>query len=312
MVLLSTLALGSVKGQDISEKFPFESKYQDVLESKVHYIEEYGDDSNPDQLTFLFLHGNPSSSYIWRNIIPHIKGQGRAIAVDLIGMGKSGKPAIDYTFQDHSKYLEEFIAQKNLKNIVLVLHDWGSGLGFHYASRHEENVVGIAFMEAVTQPMSWKDMNFLQKMMFKRFRDDEKGHKMIGENNFFIKKFLFKLGINRKLTQAEKDYYSAPYPTVESRKPIEQWPKEIPIDGDPDKNYFIVNNYANWLDTTSVPKLLLYAKPGMILKKKDVERIKNNYKNLEAVFIGKGKHYIQEDQPYEIGNAISNWAIKLE
>jgi len=296
----------------ISSEFPFDSKFLDVLGSQMHYVEEYGDESIPDQLTFLFLHGNPTSNYLWRNIIPYVKGLGRAIAPDLIGMGKSDKPDIDYTFQDHSRYLEAFIQQKNLKNLVLVLHDWGSGLGFHYASRNEANIAGITFMEAVTQPMSWKDADFMEKIIFKRFRDDKKGHKMIAENNFFIKMILFKMGTKRKLTQIEKDQYNAPYPTVESRKPIEVWPKEIPFDGEPDRNYIVVKAYAQWLENTTIPKLMLYAKPGMILKKNHVARIQRDYKNLETVFVGKGKHYIQEDSPHEIGDALKNWAKRLK
>ena len=297
----------TLTAQDISSEFPFESKYIDVLGSKMHYVDEYEDNSNPEQLTFLFLHGNPTSSYLWRNIIPYVKEQGRAVAPDLIGMGKSDKPDIDYTYQDHIKYLDAFIQQKNLKNIVLVIHDWGSALGFNYAFRNEHNIKGIVFMEAMTKPMSWKDANFLEKILFKRFRHEKRGHKMIAKNNFFLKMFLFKLGTKRKLSKEEKADYNSPYPTIESRKPLEVWPKEIPIDGSPARNEIIISNYSKWLTETNIPKLLLYAKPGMILKKKDVEKIQKEFKNLESVYIGKGKHYIQEDHPHEIGKAIQNW-----
>ena len=311
--IASFLLIGTnLFAQNISSDFPFESKYIDVLDSRMHYVEEYKDASDPDQLTFLFLHGNPTSNYLWRNIIPYVEGVGSAIAPDLIGMGKSGKPDINYSFEEHSQYLEEFIRKKDLKNVVLVLHDWGSGLGFHYAARHESNIVGIAFMEAVTKPLSWKDANFLEKFLFKRFRDDEKGHKMIAENNFFIEKFLFNIGTVRKLSEEEKAYYRAPYPTVESRKPIKVWPKEIPFEGSGANNYAEIDSYAKWLKQTDLPKLLLYAKPGMILKKKEVERIQRDYKELEAVYVGKGKHYIQEDQPHAIGKALKNWAQNLK
>ncbi|MEM7511806.1 MAG: haloalkane dehalogenase [Bacteroidota bacterium] len=295
----------------ISSDFPFDSKYMDVLGSSIHYIEEYRDTANPNQLTFLFLHGNPTSNYLWRNIIPYVEGIGAAVAPDLIGMGKSGKPDIDYTFKDHAKYLEEFILKKGLKNVVLVVHDWGSGLGFHYAARHEENIVGMVFMEAVTKPFKWEDAGFLERILFKRFRDDKKGHKMIAENNFFIKRFLFQLGTKRKLSKEEKEYYSAPYPTVESRKPIRVWPKEIPFDGRSEKNYEAIYSYSQWLEKTPIPKLLLYTKPGMIIKKDEVKRIQRDYQSLEAVYVGKGTHYIQEDRPHEIGAAIKNWARKL-
>ena len=304
IIVFITLALTSLSlsvAQEISSDFPFESKFIHVLGSKMHYVEEYSDSSKAEQLTFLFLHGNPTSNYLWRNIIPYVEGLGKAVAPDLIGMGKSDKPNIDYTFADHSRYLDEFIRLKKLKNVVLVVHDWGSGLGFHYAARHEDNIVGIAFMEAVTKPLRWEDANLAERILFKRFRDDEKGHKMIAENNFFINSFLFKLGTKRKLTEVEKEYYSAPYPTVESRKPIEVWPKEIPFDGETEVNYAAISSYAQWLEASAVPKLLLHANPGMILKKDEVARIKRGYKALETVYVGKGKHYIQEDHPHEIG-----------
>ena len=159
----------TMSAQNILSEFPFESKYIEVLGSKMHYVDAYEDTTNPEQLTFLFLHGNPTSNYLWRNVIPYAKGQGRAVAPDLIGMGKSDKPVIDYTYQDHIKYLDAFIQKKNLKNIVLVVHDWGSALGFNYAFRNEHNIKGIVFMEAMTKTMSWKDANFMEKMLFKRF-----------------------------------------------------------------------------------------------------------------------------------------------
>jgi haloalkane dehalogenase len=293
--------------QEISSNFSYQSKYITVDDSKMHYIDEYGDAAHPDQLTFLFLHGNPTSNYLWRNIIPYVKDHGRAVAPDLIGMGKSDKPDISYTFLNHIRYLKGFILQLELKNIVLVIHDWGSALGFNYALLNEKNVKGIVFMEALTKPMRWKDASLMTKFIFKRFRDDKKGHRMIAEKNMFIKLFLFKVGVKRKLTEEEKAHYSSPYPTVESRKPIEVWPKEIPIDGFPEENHAIISRYTKWLQETDIPMLLTYAKPGMIIKKKDVIHIEQEIKHITTVYIGKGKHYIQEDQPHNIGRAISNW-----
>jgi len=306
------LGMMTITAQKIGSEFPFESKYMNVLDSKMHYVEEYNDTVNPEQLTFLFLHGNPTSSYLWRNIIPYIKEHGRAVAPDLIGMGKSEKPDIMYTYQDHIKYLDAFIQQKKIKNIVLVIHDWGSALGFNYAYRNKKNIKGIVFMEALTKPMNWKDANFMERFLFKRFRDKKKGHKMIAKNNFFINMFLFKLGTKRKLSKAEKTYYNSAYSTIESRKPLAVWPKEIPIDRTLERNYKIFKEYSEWLKKTTIPKLLLYAKPGMILKKKDVAKIKQEFKNLESVYVGKGKHYIQEDHPHEIGKAIKNWINNTE
>lgn len=308
MNVFSFLSSKNLVDQEINSGFPFESKYVELFGSKLHYVEEYTDLNNTEQTTFLFLHGNPTSSYLWRNIIPYVKGKGRAIAIDLIGMGESDKPDIAYTFQDHIKYVNAFIETKKLKTIVLVIHDWGSALGFQYASQNESNIKGIVFMEALTRPMVWNDMPLLQKIIFKMFRNEKKGHKMIAEKNMFIKSFLYKQGIKRKLSDSEKEYYAKPYPTVASRKPIEVWPREIPIEGEPKRNFDIVKSYAAWLRNTNIPKLLLHATPGMLFTKKEVARLKSELKNLETQNVGKGKHYIQEDQPIAIGEAIAKWS----
>ena len=149
-VAVFIISMVTASGQEISSDFPYESKFVEVFGSKMHYIEEYKNDTDPNQTTFLFLHGNPTSNYLWRNIVPYVEGQGRAIAPDLIGMGKSDKPKIEYTFKDHIKYLDEFIRQMETDSIILVLHDWGSALGFHYAYRNQDKIKGIVFMEAVT------------------------------------------------------------------------------------------------------------------------------------------------------------------
>ena len=156
-----------------SPEFPYESKFVEVLGSQMHYVESGEGDP------VLYLHGNPTSSYLWRNVIPHTAKHNRSIAVDLIGMGKSDKPDIGYRFFDHLKYIEGFVEALGLENITLVIHDWGGGLGVSYARRHQENVQGIAFMEAVVKPMTWAEMNPVQKFMFKRMRDQKKGDRMI-------------------------------------------------------------------------------------------------------------------------------------
>lgn len=301
----------SATAQDISSDFPYESKFVDVFGSKMHYVEEYKDESDTNQITFLFLHGNPTSNYLWRNIIPYVDGKGRAIAPDLIGMGKSEKPNIKYTFADHIKYLDEFIRQMEADSIILVLHDWGSALGFHYAYRNQNKIKGIVFMEAVTEPITKENASFVQKMIFKNIRDEEKGHKMIVENNFFIENIVYKSGTKRKLTEEEKAYYGAPFKTEESRKLMHVFAQEIPFEGPAHHNYQIIHTYSEWLKETTIPKLMLYASPGMVVTKKHVKRIKNEMKNLKAVYVGKGTHYIQEDAPHEIGKAIENWVGTL-
>lgn len=285
----------------ISEEFPYESRYVEVLGSSMHYVEQGEGDP------ILFLHGNPTSSYLWRNIIPYASPHGRAIAVDLIGMGKSAKPDIDYRFVDHARYLDGFIETLGLTNVTLVIHDWGSGLGFHYAHRNPDNVRGIAFMEAILKPAEWSDANPVVRFIFKRMRDQAKGDRMNMDNNFFIKRLL-PMMTSRKLSAVERETYGAPYPDRASRKPVAVWPREIPFvgDGPADMNK-IVTDYAAWLKTTEIPKLLLHAKPGIILTKDSVAELEATLSNLTSVHIGKGKHYVQEDQPDAIGQALAEW-----
>ncbi|MFQ5651259.1 MAG: haloalkane dehalogenase [bacterium] len=289
----------------ISPDFPYQSRYVTVKGSKMHYIDE------GEGAPFLFLHGNPTSSYLWRNVIPHLIPLGRAIAPDLIGMGKSDKPDIDYTFQDHSAHLDEFIEKLGLKNLILVIHDWGSALGFYYAHRNPGNVRGLAFMEALLRPIyTWKQLNVVERFIFKRFRHPVKGHKMIVQKNFFVEKVLRMFTV-RKLTSAEMTAYRQPFLDEKSRKPVFAWPNEIPIEGHPERNEKIIASYYEWLEHSEVPKLLLWAKPGAILKERDVAGIESQFKNLKTVFVGKGKHYLQEDCPDEIGRAVAEWAAEL-
>lgn len=289
----------------ISSEFPYESHFIEVLGSKIHYIDE---GQGP---TFLFLHGNPTSSYLWRNIIPHITPLGRAVALDLIGMGKSDKPDIDYRLPTHIQYVEAFIQKLELKDMILVIHDWGSAIGFHYAMQNEKNVRGIVFMESIWRTFSWKDMSLIEKFLFKRFRHPKKGHKMIVKKNFFIEKVL-PMFVVRKLSEKEMDHYREPYREEASRKPVLVWPNEIPIDGHPQDNAEIVEQYNAKLKESDMPKLLLWAKPGAIIKEKNKDRIKNEFKNVKDVYVGKGKHYLQEDHPDKIGSAIVEWFQSLE
>lgn len=290
--------------EKISSKFPFESKFVEVHGSKMHYVEEGEGDP------ILFLHGNPTSSYLWRNVIPHVSGQGRCIAVDLIGMGKSDKPDIAYTYEDHYGYLVGFIEKLGLKNITLVIHDWGSGLGFRYAHEHQENVKGIAFMEAMFRPLRWEDMPSQYRLPFKLMRMPIVGWMMISVMNMFLKKMVPEL-TNRTYTEEEREIIGAPYPTIKSRKPIRVWPQMIPLDGEPKETYEPIAAYAKWLEETDMPKLLLYVMPGGIIKEADLRWIKDHYANTEYVDLGAGMHYVQEDHPHKIGRAISDWYSRL-
>lgn len=286
--------------QIISPIFPFESKFIEIKGSKMHYVDVGKGD------TILFLHGQPTSSYLWRNIIPHLQSNARCIAPDLIGMGKSDKPDIAYTYEDHYDYLEKFIEKLNLTNITLVIHDWGSGLGFHYANNHRDNIKGIAFMAALIKPMTWKDFPTEYKIVFRMIRTPFVGWIMLSVANMFLKKVLPDSMI-RKLSKEEFDYYLQPYPTVASRKVVRVWPLQLPISGKPRRIHHIIAAYNQWLTTTNIPKLCLYAHPGAIITEKGVEYIRNNFPNTKMVDIGEGIHFIQEDNPHLIGAEIAKW-----
>ncbi len=288
----------------ISAAFPFVSKFIDIHGSKMHYIDEGKGDP------VLFLHGNPTSSYLWRNVVPHLNNNARCIAPDLIGMGKSDKPNIPYKFVDHYDYIKTFIEKLELKNITLVIHDWGSALGFHYAFEHQKNIKGIAFMEGIYMPAKWKSIPNVMKRVFKMMRTPFLGWLMINVGNIFIKKLL-PSAIIRKLSKEELDAYAEPYPTISSRKPLRVWPTEIPFDGTPKNMHKIVTSYHNWLKETRLPKLLLYAYPGLLIRKKDVLWIQDNFSNTKTVSVGKGLHYIQEDNPDIIGSELAKWYLTI-
>jgi haloalkane dehalogenase len=289
---------------EISANFNFESKYIEIDGSKIHYIDVGSGDP------ILFLHGNPTSSYLWRNIIPYLSSSGRCIAMDLIGMGKSDKPDIDYRFVDHVKYVEGFIEKMGLKNITLVIHDWGSALGFHYAMRHEANIKGIAFMEAILKQTTWAEFPKDVKTGFKLLRTPLIGWLMIVGLNMFVEKIL-PMAIVRKLTEKEMNFYRGPFKRMMDRKPMWRWPNEIPIDGKPADVTTIVQAYNRKLKESDCPKLLFFAHPGGILKEPMLKWCQENLKNLKTVDIGNGVHYLQEDNPKLIGTELLNWYKSL-
>ena len=292
-------------GLPISADFPFDKKTLSVLGSQMSYVDE---GTGP---TVLFLHGNPTSSYLWRNIIPYVTAAGyRAVAPDLIGMGDSGKPDIGYTFGEHAAYLDAFIKKADLKDITLVVHDWGSALGMRYARLNPENIQGLAFMEAIIPPAfpapSYEAMGEAGNM-FKALHTEGVGEEMILENNFFVEQVLPKMGVARGLTDAEMVHYRAPYSTKQSRLPILQWTREIPIAGQLKTTHDVVTDNGAWLTSSSVPKLYFYASPGAINPAPVVEWVTGNVPNLETHFLGKGAHFLQEDHPALIGTGIADW-----
>ncbi len=291
--------------KEINTDFPFESKFVQINGSKIHYIEEGEGDP------ILFLHGNPTSSYLWRNIIPYLKNQGKCIAPDLIGMGKSDKPDINYGFFESYDYVEKFIEEKGLKNITLVIHDWGSAIGFHYAKNHPENVKGIAFMESVYRIRAFSEMPKGMILPFKMIRTPFIGWVMICVFNMFVKNILPK-AISRKLTEKEKEIYAEPYKTIKSRKPLMVWARNIPFDEKPKDVHDAMSAWEKWLQETNIPKLFLNATPGMVIPdtEEELQKIKK-LPNLEIVKIGEGLHFVQEDQPDKIGESISSWYRKI-
>ena len=272
----------------------------EVLDSTIHYRESGAGDP------IVFLHGNPTSSYLWRNVIPRLEREGRCLAPDLIGMGQSGKPAIDYRFVDHSRYLDAWFEELALSDVTLVLHDWGSALGFHWAARHPDRVAAIAFMEAIVKPLTWQEWPEAARDVFRGLRTSGVGEKLIFEKNVFIENVL-PGSILRKLTPEEMDAYRAPFLDSKSRTPVWRWPNEIPLEGEPADVVAIVEAYGKWLAESDVPKLLLAFEPGAILGAKLVEHCAERFRNLEVQSLGRGSHFVQEDQPEAIGDAIREW-----
>ena len=291
--------------QAISADFPYAPHYVDVHGSRIHYIEEGTGDP------VLFLHGNPTSSYLWRNIIPHVQSHARCIAMDLIGMGKSDKPDIDYSFFDHATYVEGFIETLGLQHLTLVIHDWGSALGFHYAMRNEANIKALAFMEAVLMPIpSWDAFPQDFKQTFQAFRTPDVGWDMVVNQHMFVEQVLPSLVV-RDLTDAELDHYRAPYIDPPSRKPLWRWPNEVPIAGEPAAVVAMVEEYNRKLQQSRLPKLLFAATPGGIIDAQAVAWCQQNLPNLQVVDIGAGIHFVQEDNPHLIGTELAKWYSSL-
>jgi haloalkane dehalogenase len=254
----------------------------------------------------VFLHGNPTSSYLWRNVIPHLAGMVRCLAPDLIGMGDSGKaPDGSYRFVDHARYLDAWFAALDLRNdVTLVVHDWGSALGFDWANRNRASVRGIAYMEAIVTPLGWDDWPEAATNIFRSLRSAA-GEEIVLQKNIFVARIL-PASVMRKLSEAEMEHYRRPFLTPgESRRPTLTWPRQIPLDGEPADVVAIVNDYAGWLNNAIVPKLFINADPGMILTGRPRELCRT-WRSQREVTV-KGLHFIQEDSPHEIGTAIADW-----
>ena len=274
------------------------------LETEISYVDTGAGEP------VVFLHGNPTSSYLWRNVIPHVEGVGRCLAPDLVGMGDSGAaPDGSYRLVDHTQYLDAWFEALGLTNVTLVVHDWGSALGFYWAYRHPERVRGIAYMEALVRPLSWEEWRDESRQIFQDLRS-EAGEEMVLEKNLFIEGIL-PSAVLRDLTEEEMNVYRRPYlEPGESRRPTLTWPRELPINGEPEDVVSIVDDYSRWLAQSDVPKLFVNAEPGAILTGSQREFCRT-WPNQEEVTV-RGAHFVQEDSPHEIGEAVATFVRRTE
>jgi haloalkane dehalogenase len=266
-----------------------------VLDTEMSYV----DTGRGDPI--VFLHGNPTSSYLWRNIIPYLSKHGRCLAPDLVGMGQSGKsPARGYRFIDHARYLDAWFEALNLRsNITLVIHDWGSALGFYRAFRYPSQIKAIAYMEAIAMPRRWEDFGEAAEI-FRKLRSEE-GEQLVLDGNFFVEGILPR-AIFRKLSNEEMAAYRAPFLEREARLPTLFWPRQIPIECEPADVTTIVEAYGKAMSQSALPKLLIVGNPGAIVRGRTLEFCRT-WPNQTEVNV-KGLHFLQEDSPDEIGNAL--------
>ncbi|MED6343973.1 MAG: haloalkane dehalogenase [Pseudomonadota bacterium] len=261
----------------------------------------------------VFLHGNPTSSYLWRNIVPHLESFASCYVFDLIGMGDSDKldksGPDSYGFEEHFEYLDQAINEVITDDkITLVLHDWGSALGFHWAFKNQDRVNGIAYMEGIVKELKWEEWNEQSRGLFQAMRSDA-GEELILEKNIFIEKILTG-SIIRDLSHEELETYREPFNQPgEDRRPMLSWPRQIPIEGEPKNVCKIVSEYSDWMSKNNMPKLFINAEPGAIIQGsvRDFCRTWNNQSEITV----KGIHFIQEDSPNEIGSAIQEWYEKI-
>ena len=291
----------------INETMTYQKKFTDVDGKQIAYVDEGAGDP------IVLLHGNPASSFLWRNIIPELTQSGRVIVPDLIGHGDSDKlPASEgpgrYTLEVAYHYVEELLKTIGAdKNVTLVIHDWGSGIGFLWAMRHSEKMKGIAYMEAIVKPMSWDDWDQDAAGIFKGFRS-EKGEDLILNRNMFIEAVL-PASVMRTLTEVEMNTYRAPYLNADDRQPLLNWPRQIPIEGEPENIVALVNEYGAFMASSEMPKLFINADPGSILTGRQREFCRT-WPNQQEITV-KGLHFIQEDSPLEIGQAVAKWVDNI-
>lgn len=296
--------MDSLMDQDrpsVSAEFPFESRFVDVLGTKIHYVEQGEGDP------ILFLHGVPTSSYLWRNVIPYLSDYGRCIAVDLVGMGKSEKPDIEYRVFDHIQYIDAFIDSLKLNNITLVVHGWGSVIGFDIAMRHPSKIKGVAFLESHIRPVrDWTMVALPVHELSQVLHLPDGGYDIIMNSQYFVNKVL-PAGVLRKLSDEELSCYRAPFANPGSCLPLWQYLQDLPLGQGPSDVVQLITSYSEQLQASTVPKLMMYAVPGFITTMATVEWAKANLPELTLVDLGEALHYAQESNPEAIGQAIRAW-----
>jgi haloalkane dehalogenase len=261
---------------------------------------------------FVFLHGNPTSSHLWRNVLTTVSAEARCLAPDLIGMGRSGQPAIGYTFADQSRYLDAWFGAVGLDRVVLIGHDWGGVLAFDWAARHPGQVRGLAFLETIVKPMTWPDYPAAARERFRAFRTPGDGERLVLQENVFITQALHSTVLT-PLSPADLAEYARPYPTPESRRPLLEWPRAIPLEGEPADVVARVRAYDRWLAaSTEVPKLLLTfdGSPTLTIGPRETAWCEANVAGLETEYCGPAGHLAPEDQPGAITAAITGWAAR--
>jgi haloalkane dehalogenase len=290
-----------------SRDFSLEKKRVQVLGSEMAYVDVGA--SIPELPVTVFLHGVPTSSYLWRNIIPYAATKSRCIAPDLIGFGDSDKVSGAYHFTDHRRHIDAFLDAVLPNQIInLVIHDWGSALGFDWARRNENRIAGIAFMEFIHPIADWGNLPSIMVNNWKKFRDPDSqiGRQLLIEQNVFIEQIL-RGGVMRRMTDEEMNIYRRPFLQPEWREPLFRLPNELPIESHPKDTWEVAQDYMAWLLASEKPKLFFWAKPGAIIWEDKAKELTEKLKNTRSVCVGEATHYIQEDHPHTIGRELADW-----
>ncbi|MBO9610211.1 MAG: haloalkane dehalogenase [Paenibacillaceae bacterium] len=292
----------------VGSEYPFPSRYAEINGSRLHYIEEGA--GTP----IIMLHGNPTWSYMYRNIIPHLSPNARCLAVDLIGMGLSGKPDIGYTFREHVDYMGKWVDQLELRDFIVVGHDWGATIGLQLASERPDRVRAVAMLEpqALVPKPSWAQFSPPESEgLFRTLRDPEAGWPFMRDNNVFVEG-MPRIIVNRSFTREEHERYREPFRNPADRKPMWVFPNQIPIGNEPAEVAQAVEERNRWFTATDIPKLLLYATPGCSVREPELAWCRSQLGQLTLEHVGRGFHHLTEENPQAVGEALLRWLVAME